>query len=58
MELEEQANNQLEMESDEENGSNPKNVIDKAKKNIESNTQYKLARRVHMTKEEENDEMG
>jgi hypothetical protein len=48
------------MESDEEAGSsqNHKNIIEKAKKNMEVNTQYKLARRVNMTKEEEDDEMG
>jgi hypothetical protein len=49
MEMAEQANNQLEMESDEENG-NPKAGIDKSKKKPEVNTQYRLARRVHMTK--------
>jgi|TARA_B110000285_G_C14803993_1_gene458826 hypothetical protein len=52
MEQQEQAN----VDSDEETGSI--NVIDKAKNNIDMNTHYKLARRVHMTKQEEEDEMA
>ena len=33
-------------------------MADRAKKNIETNTQYKLTRRIHMTKQEEEDEMA
>jgi len=52
MEERERAN----IDSDEETGRI--NVIDQAKNNIEMNTQYKLARRVHMTKQDEDDEMA
>ena len=56
MELEERAKQDAVSDGEEETGS--LDVVDRAKKNIETNTQYKLTRRIHMTKQEEEDEMA